>query len=105
MESAEGKPGAARPDKQRGVGGLQRAGLSEERISALLQDDLLDFIFCAGARTGDRAVSEYLCVSLLATLHVCCSFSLPALLFFSCVSDLVKCSRTAAWRMLLQLIN
>lgn len=86
MESAEGKPGAARPDKQRGGVGPQRAGLSEERISALLQDDLLDFIFCAGARTGDRAVSEYLCISLLATLHVCLFFFPPCPpLFLLCV--------------------
>lgn len=52
------KPGAALLDKQKGGAGLQRAGRSEGRISALLHNDLLDFIFCAGACSADRAVSE-----------------------------------------------
>lgn len=86
MESAGGKHGVASPDKQRGGVGLQRAGLSEGRISALLHNDLLDFILCAGACNGDSAVSQYLCVSLLAALHVCCSFSFPASLPLLCVS-------------------
>lgn len=85
------------------VRALQRAGRSEGRISALLHDDLLDFILCAGACTVDSAVSE--CVSLLAALCVCCSAPFLPRISSSLVSDLVKCSRTAAWRVLVQLIN
>lgn len=77
------KPEAARPDKQRGGADLQRAGRSEGRISALLHDDLLDFIFCAGACTTDSAVSEYFaCFSFGSS--VCLLFSpLPLHLFLS----------------------
>lgn len=48
-----------------------------------------------------------MCVSLLAALSACCSPSFPAPppLSLSLASDLVKCSRTAAWRVLVQLIN
>lgn len=51
------KPGAVLLDKQRGGAGLWRAGSSEGRISGLLHDDLLDFVFCTGACTADCAFS------------------------------------------------
>ena len=38
-ESGWAKPGAARPDKQRGGARRRRVGRSEGRISALLHDD------------------------------------------------------------------
>lgn len=88
------KPGAALLDKQRGGAGLQRARRSEGRISALLHDDLLDFILWAGACTADSAVSEYF--SFGSSVYLL--FTLLPHISSSLVSDLVKCSRTAAWR-------
>lgn len=70
---------------------------------------------CTMTCSSSSSVQEYAPVIMLF-LSICASlfwrlcmfvvvFPLPALLFFSCVPDLVKCSRTAAWCTLLQLIN
>lgn len=83
------------------VQGLRRAGRSQGKISALLHDDpprlcALQIFFRASCLTAACLLSPPQShPAPPPAVHL-----LPSL-----VSDLVKCSRTAAWRVLVQLIN
>lgn len=83
------------------VQGLRRAGRSQGKISALLHDDpprlrALQIFFRVSCLTA---------ACLLSPPNPIPSRPPPVHLLPSLVSDLVKCSRKAAWRVLVQLIN